>query len=128
MHWLFVYGTLMPGRLRWPLVAGDVADRRPASVPGTLYDTGHGYPAFLAAAQAPAPARGDGLVHGWLLGFADDRADEVMARLDEGEGPSYARAQVAATDGTGAVTYAWGGPVPDGFTALAGRWESADER
>jgi gamma-glutamylcyclotransferase (GGCT)/AIG2-like uncharacterized protein YtfP len=126
VHWLFVYGTLMPGRLRWPRVAGEVAERRPASVPGTLYDTGRGYPALLLAPEGAAG--GDGLVHGWLLGFPDERADAVMARLDEVEGPSYVRAGVTATDGTGAVTYAWGGRVPDGFTALAGRWESVEER
>jgi hypothetical protein len=38
------------------------------------------------------------------------------------------RAVVTADDGTAAVTYAWAGPVPDGFTALAGRWEAVDER
>lgn len=151
MHWLFVYGTLMPGRLRWPLVADDVVDRRPATVPGTLYDTGHGYPALVLprpAAAGPASGDGDaggddggvvaadgsgdavadGVVHGWLLGFPDAGAERVMAGLDQVEGPSYVRAAVRAADGTEAVTYAWPAAVPDGFTALAGRWESVEER
>lgn len=110
----------MPGRLRWPLVADDVVERRPASVPGTLYDTGRGYPALSVAPG--------GRVHGWLLGFPDDRAGAVMARLDEVEGPAYVRAAVTADDGTAAVAYAWVDPIADDFIALAGRWANEDER
>lgn len=68
MGWLFVYGTLMPGHLRWRHVAGDVAERRPGTIAGTLYDTGLGYPALVlaggagtagtAAAAAGPPAAG----------------------------------------------------------------------
>jgi hypothetical protein len=35
---LFVYGTLQPGRLRWPALAPYAAGHRPAAVPGRLYD------------------------------------------------------------------------------------------
>jgi gamma-glutamylcyclotransferase (GGCT)/AIG2-like uncharacterized protein YtfP len=43
---LFVYGTLRPGDVRWPLLAPYVAgDGVADSVDGTLYDTGVGYPA-----------------------------------------------------------------------------------
>jgi gamma-glutamylcyclotransferase (GGCT)/AIG2-like uncharacterized protein YtfP len=120
VHWLFVYGTLMPGRLRWPHVASLVAAQRPAAVAGTLYDTGHGYPALVLD-------RG-GRVDGWLLGFAPAGAAEVMARLDEVEGPSYRQAPVTTADGTAAVTYEWVGPLGAMFTPLAGRWENEDER
>ena len=41
---LFVYGTLQPGRLRWPVLAPFATGHRPASVPGTLHDTGNGWP------------------------------------------------------------------------------------
>jgi gamma-glutamylcyclotransferase (GGCT)/AIG2-like uncharacterized protein YtfP len=119
VHWLFVYGTLMPGRLRWPHVADAVAARRPATVTGTLYDTGNGYPALVLA--------GRGLVEGWLLGFRATGAPAIMARLDEVEGPDYRRAMVTAHDGTEAVTYEWTGPLA-AFTVLAGRWEDDDER
>jgi gamma-glutamylcyclotransferase (GGCT)/AIG2-like uncharacterized protein YtfP len=119
VHWLFVYGTLMPGRLRWPHMAEVVAERRPGVVAGTLYDTGHGYPALVLA--------GAGRVEGWLLGLAPAVAAAVMTRLDDVEGPSYRQARVTAEDGTVAVTYEWIGPVA-GFTPLAGRWESDDER
>ena len=120
VHWLFVYGTLMPGRLRWPHVADDVASQRPATVAGTVYDTGFGYPALVLG--------GAGRVEGWLLGFDGPGADAVLDRLDEVEGPSYRRVPVTTEDGTAAVTYEWIGRPLDGFTALAGRWDREDER
>lgn len=120
MHWLFVYGTLMPGRLRWPLVADAVGARRPGAIAGTLYDTGHGYPALVLA--------GGGRVEGWLLGFAPEGAADLMARLDVVEGPDYRQAPVTTEDGTAAVTYEWVGPPAPTFVALAGRWENEDER
>ena len=73
MRWLFVYGTLMPGRLRWPLIADDVVRQRPSAVPGTLYDTGLGYPAFVVG--------GDHRVPGWLLGLSE-RASTVFEQLE----------------------------------------------
>jgi gamma-glutamylcyclotransferase (GGCT)/AIG2-like uncharacterized protein YtfP len=89
-------------------------------VAGMLYDTGHGYPALVLGVP--------GRVEGWLLGFAAAGAPEVMARLDEVEGPSYRQAPVTAEDGTAAVTYEWVGRLGSSFVALAGRWESEDER
>src|SRR6185295_7476071 len=45
---LFVYGTLRPGDVRWPLLAPYVADDGvPDSVDGRVYDTGRGYPAAV---------------------------------------------------------------------------------
>ena len=44
---VFVYGTLMPGRLRWPLIELQATGHRPAAVPGRLFDTGQGWPAAL---------------------------------------------------------------------------------
>ncbi len=45
-HKMAVYGTLMAGERneRW---AADVLERRPCVLPGTLYDMGRGYPAFV---------------------------------------------------------------------------------
>ena len=53
---LFVYGTLMPGRSRWPALApwvggGPVHD----SVPGQLFDTGYGWPAAVIGHGGPIP-------------------------------------------------------------------------
>jgi gamma-glutamylcyclotransferase (GGCT)/AIG2-like uncharacterized protein YtfP len=125
VHWLFVYGTLMPGRLRWPHVADLVAETRPATVPGTLYDTGRGYPALLLSEAPEAP--GSPAVEGVLLGVRDEDAVAVLALLDEVEGPEYRRVGVTTADGTHASTYEWVGPR-NGFRALAGRWDRSDER
>jgi gamma-glutamylcyclotransferase (GGCT)/AIG2-like uncharacterized protein YtfP len=124
--WLFVYGTLMPGRLRWPIVSADVVERRPATIAGNLYDTGRGYPALVLDGSVGGAA---GRVSGWLLGFADGEAGVVLDRLDRVEGPSYGRASVTTDDGTSAVTYEYLG-APDGFVRLDGTWSSAleDER
>ena len=43
---VFVYGTLMPGHLRWEVLAPHAAEHRPASVDGVLWDTGRGWPAL----------------------------------------------------------------------------------
>jgi gamma-glutamylcyclotransferase (GGCT)/AIG2-like uncharacterized protein YtfP len=117
-RWLFVYGTLMPGRLRWPLIADDVVRQRPSAVPGTLYDTGLGYPALVVG--------GDGRVPGWLLGLSG-RAPAVLAQLDVVEGPQYRRTDVTTVDGVQAITYAYIGD-PAGFTVLDGSWDRDDER
>jgi gamma-glutamylcyclotransferase (GGCT)/AIG2-like uncharacterized protein YtfP len=116
--WLFVYGTLMPGRLRWPLIAADVVRQRPSAVPGTLYDTGRGYPALVVG--------GDRRAHGWLLELSE-RAPAVLAQLDVVEGPEYRRTDVTTVDGVRALTYAYIGD-PAGFIVLDGPWDRDDER
>jgi len=118
MRWLFVYGTLMPGRLRWPLIADDVVRQRPCTVAGTLYDTGLGYPALVVG--------GDRRVPGWLLGLSQ-RAPAVLEHLDAVEGPRYRRTDVTTLDGVRALTYAFVGDSA-GFTLLDGPWDRDDER
>jgi gamma-glutamylcyclotransferase (GGCT)/AIG2-like uncharacterized protein YtfP len=118
VRWLFVYGTLMPGRLRWPLVADDVVRRLPSTVAGTLYDTGHGYPALVLGGNRTA--------EGWLLGLSD-RAPAVLDHLDAVEGPRYCRTAVTTLAGVDAVTYAYIGDCA-GFTVLDGPWDRDDER
>jgi gamma-glutamylcyclotransferase (GGCT)/AIG2-like uncharacterized protein YtfP len=119
MRWLFVYGTLMPGRLRWPLIADDVVRQRPSTVAGTLYDTGRGYPALVVG--------GDRRVPGWLLGLSQ-RAPTVLEHLDAVEGPHYRRTDVTTLDGMRALTYAFVGGDPAEFTVLDGPWDRDDER
>jgi gamma-glutamylcyclotransferase (GGCT)/AIG2-like uncharacterized protein YtfP len=118
MRSLFVYGTLMPGRLRWPLIAADVVRQRLSAIPGTLYDTGHGYPALVVG--------GDRHVPGWLLQLSE-RAPTVLEELDVVEGPHYRRTDVTTVDGVRALTYAYIGD-PAGFTVLDGPWDRDDER
>jgi gamma-glutamylcyclotransferase (GGCT)/AIG2-like uncharacterized protein YtfP len=121
---VFVYGTLMPGRLRWPLVADRVVAHRPATVRGTLLDTGCGYPALVLP--------GAGTVHGWLLELDPDRAEGTLALLDEIEGSGYHRVPVLVDDGSDggapALTYVARGATA-GFEPIpSGRWASAAER
>lgn len=75
---LFVYGTLMPGHERWPLLAEYVvADPVAATVAGYLRDSGHGWPALNA---------GSGHAPGVLV--RADAADtrQLLATLDDVEG------------------------------------------
>ena len=78
---LFVYGTLMPGHLRWPMLAADAIDQRPATVPGTLYDTGRGWPAAVFGLTATGRT-----VPGWVVWFPVRSLGALLPALDEMEG------------------------------------------
>jgi len=100
MNQLFVYGTLMPGGVRWQLLAlyvvgGPVA----ATVRGALYDTGHGYPALFPD--------GDRDVPGVLVTLDQERLEEALATLDEVEGlvDGLYRRELADAGGQPAWTY-----------------------
>lgn len=79
---VFVYGTLMPGRLRWELLAPFATGEVATTVPGVLYDTGRGWP----AASFEQHGSGDARVPGWLVEVLPDAAAAVLAVLDEVEG------------------------------------------
>lgn len=111
---VFVYGTLMPGHLRWDLLSGAVVAHEPAATAGRLYDTGWGYP----AARFDEPGRIDGVV----CRLDPARRDEVWALLDRVEGNQYRRREVVLDDDTSALAYEFVGPV-DRFVVLDGRWD-----
>lgn len=105
MTWLFAYGTLLPAQPRWhhlaPFVTDEGADD---AVPGTLYDTGQGYPA--------AAFGGDSLIVGRSFVLVDDRLDEALTVLDEVEGAVaglYRRVEVVTSAGRTAFAYSYGG-------------------
>ncbi|OLR89905.1 hypothetical protein BJP25_02570 [Actinokineospora bangkokensis] len=107
---LFVYGTLQPGGRAWPLLRPwSAGEPTRAHLPGTLYDTGHGYPA-IRLDDGPG-------IDGWRVPLAS-RVD--FAALDDYEGPEYTRVRVVV-DGALAWTYLWTDPV-DGMRVLAGPW------
>lgn len=115
---LFVYGTLLPGEVRWHHLAPFVADDAgvAAVVDGALYDTGRGYPA----------ARFDGV--GRIVGrvFALVDASSALAHLDVVEGAVdglYVRVRVVTTEGTSAWAYQCGDEA-----LLERRIESGDWR
>lgn len=108
---LFVYGTLQPGASHWrllePLVTGTP---RPATLPGALYDTGHGYPALSLGAGPGVP--------GWVVEL---RAPTEWSEMDTYEGPEYRRELVTLADGTECWTYVWIEGF-DGMRLLDGAW------
>ena len=112
---VFVYGTLKPGHLRWPIVAPFVDATEPVEVEGRLWDTGNDFP----AARFGPPGR----IRGVLLHLKAGVEEEAVRLLDEVEGEFlYDRVEVRATDGRTAVAYEWKGAT-DAFVELDGTWE-----
>ena len=107
--YLFVYGTLMPGDVRWRILEPFAADvGTPDSTDGVLYDTGLDYPAAVFDGRF-----GSGAVP--VLGrtylLRDDRLDEGLAVLDEEEDTVdglYRRVTVNTHRGVTAWAYEYG--------------------
>jgi gamma-glutamylcyclotransferase (GGCT)/AIG2-like uncharacterized protein YtfP len=102
IEYLFVYGTLAPGRPN-EHVLGDVPGSwEPATVRGDLVDHGWGaavgFPALVLRERGPE-------VHGSL--FASDALVEHWVSLDEFEGSGYERVLTRARPGTGDDVQAW---------------------
>lgn len=106
---LFVYGTLMPGRLRWPILARFAVGSRDAHVPGTIYDSGEGWPVAVFA-------DGAAVVPGVLVELDPTTVAEALPLLDEVEDTATDRLRrivVATTDGATAWAYHHPGAVDD---------------
>lgn len=101
---LFVYGTLQPGDVRWPILAPFVAGEGEAdSVAGRVYDTGRDYPAARFDEQ--------GTIVGRTYELRADRVAEALAKIDEEEFSvpgGYRRVIVTTTSGTRAWAYEYG--------------------
>ena len=112
---LFVYGTLMPGESRWPVLEPVATAWSAATAAGTLYDTGHGYPGAAFGAT-------DDEVIGVVVAIRPEHWADTVAALDEleGEGRLYRRIEVETSAGP-ATTYEWMGPV-DGLLRLPAGW------
>jgi gamma-glutamylcyclotransferase (GGCT)/AIG2-like uncharacterized protein YtfP len=103
-QYLFVYGTLRPGEVRWPFLEPFVVDDgHDDSVVGTVFDTGLGYPAAVFG--------GESRILGRVYQLRDDRVDEALAVLDDVEAAVaglYRRVVVDTSGGHRAWTYAYG--------------------
>ena len=112
---LFVYGTLLPGQPRWPVLRPYALGWRRATALGRVWDTGSGYPA--------ARFDGDGEpVPGVVVSVRSESGPEVLALLDriEGEGVLFRRVEIATSQGR-AVAYEWIGPT-DGLAPAPLGW------
>ncbi len=119
---LFVYGTLQPDRLRWPLLEPYATGHRPVTVPGTLYDSGNGWPVVDFAAR-------DHDVPGVLVDLDPCSLDEALSLLDHVEGTVtdlLRRVVVTTRDGLAAWAYHWPGAT-SGMRRI-GRWDPTEER
>ena len=120
---LFVYGTLMPGRLRWPHLHPFATGHRRTFVTGLLYDSGRGWP--VAVLDRPAP---DGRpVPGVLVDVDPVRLDACLELIDEVEDTAtdeLRRVSVTTTDGTAAWAYHFTRAV-DALTRLDD-WSAVD--
>lgn len=95
---LFAYGLLQPGQSDWHRVEPHRAGPTfPARAAGTVYDTGHGYPALRLDGGPGAP--------GAVVPLRDPAA--LLPQLDAFEGPSYQRVRIVLpADGTACWAYA----------------------
>jgi len=101
---LFVYGTLQPGDVRWPILAPFTDDPGVAdSTCGRVFDTGRGYPA--------ATFGEGGTIVGRTYRLRADRLQEALAALDAEEFSvpgDYRRVTVTTAAGTTAWAYEYG--------------------
>jgi gamma-glutamylcyclotransferase (GGCT)/AIG2-like uncharacterized protein YtfP len=108
---LFVYGTLRPGAAQWPMIEPHVTgEPRRARLPGTLFDTGFGYPALRLGGPG---------VTGWAVELSAPAA--TLSTVDAYEGASYRRVRVTLDDGMQAWTYVWTNPI-DGMREVITTW------
>ena len=120
----------MPGHLRWWMLEEVAVASREAVVPGTLYDTGNGWP---AASFGEGPG-----IPGWVVTLELGSAEELgtlLRRLDAMEGIAedpdpigdpYVRRRIPLDDGTEAWGYDATGIGTD-WTAVAA-WVDQPER
>lgn len=114
---VFAYGTLLPGEVRWSILAPFVVDEgTDDTVGGRLFDTGVGYPA----------ARFDGhaIIHGRVFTMHAATYEHALIRLDEVEGAvegAYRRVEVTTAAGVRAWAYEYGGGL-DLVEIPSGSW------
>ena len=108
---VFVYGTLLPGDVRWPLLAPFVVDHGWSDrAAGRLYDTGLDYPA--AVFDTDVVAGGARLVVGRTIPLLESSLTRALTVLDEVEGVVaglYERVAIRTERGHDAWAYRYGG-------------------
>lgn len=115
--YMFVYGTTMPGHLRYSMIEDFVAEATRASVDGRLYDSGSGYPAAKFGAG--------GTIEGYLLRLRPERVFEATKAFTEFESGMFMPVTVNTHSGVKATAYEWNGSV-DGLTRVDGMWSGPE--
>jgi gamma-glutamylcyclotransferase (GGCT)/AIG2-like uncharacterized protein YtfP len=116
---VFVYGTLLPGDVRWRYLEQFVGDEGCAdAVAGSLFDTGFDYP---AAVFDTGGATSNSIL-GRTFRIAAEVLDDALAVLDVEEdtvGGRYRRVAIRTQGGTDVWAYEYGNgldltPIPSG--------------
>jgi gamma-glutamylcyclotransferase (GGCT)/AIG2-like uncharacterized protein YtfP len=119
---VFVYGTLLPGDVRWHLLAPFVVDDGwPDRTSGRLFDTGLDYPAavFDDTGTAAAPYVVGRTMS--LLGSSRTRALDVLDEVEGVVAGLYERVVVRTERGHDAWAYRYGGGL-DLTPIVSGDW------
>lgn len=106
---LFVYGSSMPGMSRHDVISRFVVRSARDSVPGTLYDSGLGYPMAKFGT-------GD-VVRGVVLWLDPATAAEAMAEMTRVEAGLFHPVPVRTATGVSAQAYEWIGAT-DGYPRI----------
>ncbi len=115
----FMYGTMMPGHLRYPAIDDFVATTSPDKISGRLFDSGAKYPAGKFG--------GGGEISGFVLRLSPDSAKEAAAVIAELEGNLFRPQTVKTKAGVTAIAYEFNGST-DGLAAIpSGVWDRPEE-
>lgn len=110
---VFVYGTSMPGEVRYSYIEPFVESHEPAEVTGFLYDSGAGYPAAKFGPGDPIP--------GYLLTLRAASARDFFTQMTQVEAGLFDLVEVTTDSGTRARSYEWIGPT-DGLQRIP-QWD-----
>jgi gamma-glutamylcyclotransferase (GGCT)/AIG2-like uncharacterized protein YtfP len=116
--YLFVYGTTMPGHLRYKDIQHFVAKADRDSAEGQLFDSGAGYPAAKFGA-------GSGTIEGYVLRLRPDRVDEALRTMTAMEGGLFHPTKITTIGGVTATAYEWI-DTTEGLTPLTGMWSGPE--
>jgi gamma-glutamylcyclotransferase (GGCT)/AIG2-like uncharacterized protein YtfP len=116
--YLFVYGTTMPGHVRYPDIEQFVAEAKRDSVAGRVYDSGSGYPAATFGA-------GSGTIEGYVLRLRPDRVDEALRTMTDIESGLFHPTTVTTAGGVTATAYEWIDST-EGLAPVTGMWSGTE--
>ena len=118
---VFIYGTLIPGQVRWDHLAEYVQATEPDSTAGLLYSTPYGYPAARFDGTNTLPQQ----IQGQLMTIRPELLDECFELLDEVESAVvglYHRVVVETSRGHKAWSYQYGIGIDNLELIQSGSW------